>query len=260
MRWVTLSSGYRNALTTYMISLIKSYLLSPTMYIGLSTMSIMMGLIGARGAHMPIAIWFSMTYPLFGFSMTGVITRSTLIEVGAFNYLTRHGGVSPVKLIITIVLANTLIQVVTAPLFTVLLIAAYYLAGVKLGALGVTPMFLPAIFFLALFTSALGIAAGLITAGRALPARLMDFMPSLFIPLFLFSLFTPDNLRPYNPFTAIMTLLTASLSTVTSPNTGLNLLISYATLSITILALLALSLALARRVREVNVYDISLGL
>lgn len=256
-----MSSNRRSALTIYMISLIRSYLLSPAMYMGLLFMAVIMGIVGARGAHMPIVSWFSIIYPLFTFSIAGGLARSTLIGAAAFNYLTKHGGVSPARLSLTIVLAASLTQMLLAPLFTVLLIATYYFAGVELGALSITPVFIPAILLSALFTSALGVAIGLTMAGKTFATRVANVMPTLLLPLFMVSAFTPAGLRPYNPFTALMILLAASLSTNTgsgiTSSTLSDLLVSYATLSIATLTLLILAIVLMTRVVEVNIYEVS---
>jgi len=253
----------RSAPALYFASLLRSYLLSPSMYAGLVFFAGFLGLVGAYGARMPLPEWFSMTYLMFTFAVAGGLSRTVVVGSGAFSYLIRHAGISPVELTGALAAASVISQVALSPLFLAVLALAYLASGGSLPGVD-AGLFASAVVLCSLFMAALGVSLGLLMVGRSAASRLANFIPSLALILYFASLLTPAELRPYNPVTAVMILLASSLGsdeparifmTPSSPGAP--------TLAATVLAwsatLLILSILLMRRVREVNIYDVAMG-
>jgi len=251
----------RGAPALYFESLLRSYMLSLSMYAALAFFAGFFGLVGAYGARAPLPEWFAMAYLLFAFALAGGLSRSVVVGSGAFSYLIRHAGISPVKLMGALAAASVISQVALSPPFLAVFALAYLASGSALPKVD-AGLFASAVVLCSLFTAALGVAFGLLMVGRLTASKLANFIPSLVPVLYFASLLTPADLRPYNPVTAVMLLLASSLggparifATPSNPDAP--------TLAATVLAssaiLLLLSALLMRRVREVNIYDVAMG-
>ena len=249
----------RGVLAIYFASLLRTYLLSPTIYMGLLFVAGLMGFVGAEAAKIPLPSWFSMMYLLFSFSIVGGMARSVLIGSGAFSYLTRHAGINPAKLALTLVLAGMTTQIVLSPLFTALLTLIYYVFDGTVPIINVG-LIVPAVVLSSLFTAALGVTVGLILVSRVAAARLVNGVPLLVLCTYLVSLVTPAGAKPYNPVTAMMTLLAASVTVGGGAPTTLNPLTLTAVIIASSIILLILAITSMRRLREVNIYDILMSI
>jgi len=253
----------KKALTLYFASLLKSYLLSPAIYAGLAFFAGFFSLIGAYGAKLPLPGWFSMTYLMFAFAIAGGLSRSIVVGSAAFNYLIRHAGVSPIKLVLVLATASIISQIVFSPLFLTITILVYYTADKTVPTVDIV-LLASALTLSSLFMALFGIVLGLTMVGKAAAAKIANFIPTLTIAIYFASLLAPADIRSYNPITAIMILLTSSLKGekpmyfIPIPSTpDLSILVTIILASSAILLLL--SILLMKRVREVNIYDVAMS-
>ncbi|ADM27068.1 hypothetical protein Igag_0219 [Ignisphaera aggregans DSM 17230] len=253
----------RSALTLYFASLLKSYLLSPAMYAGLAFFAGFFSLIGAYFSKFPLPGWFSMTYLMFTFAIAGGLSRSIVVGSAAFNYLIRHAGISPIKLILVLVATGMISQIIFSSLFLIITILIYYTANKTVPMVDIG-LVISAIILSSLFMATFGVALGLIMVGRTATAKIANFIPMLPMIIYFVSLLTPADISSYNPITAIMMLLAYSLGgekyiyIVPMPST-LSLPILVTVILTSSIILLILSILLVKRIREVNIYDVAMS-
>jgi len=255
----------RSALTLYFASLLKSYLLSPAMYAGLAFFAGFFGIIGAYLSKFPLPGWFSMSYLMFILTIAGVLPRSIVVGSAAFNYLIRHAGISPIKLILVLIATAMISHIIFSPLFLTITTLIYYTADKTVPMVDIG-LFISAIILSLLFMTAFGVVLGLIMVGRAMTTKIANFIPMLPIIIYFASLLIPADISFYNPFTAIVMLLASSLGgekyiyIPTAPTPlPLNLPILVTVVLASSIILLILSILLVKRIREVNIYDAAMS-
>lgn len=253
-----------SALTIYFKSILRSNLTSPAMYIGLLFFGVFFSIVGAYGSKIPLQSWFSMSYLMYLFATMGGLARMIVVGSGAYNYLIRHAGVSPVKLTLTLIASHVITAITLTPLYLIIFITVYYTAGEPLPSLDL-PLLSTTIILSALFITAFGIVFGLVIIGRTIAAKIANFIPSIPLIIYFISLLTPYDMSMYNPITAIIILLTASWKNLGAtyvfpiPSSH-DIATPIATLAISSVMLILASTLLMKRVREVNIYDIAMSL